>query len=172
MPYARRRLKKKGPRVSLKQNNLLKYRRGTHANGKLSKVWDNNKTILQNYERMGIIADTNHPEQTHKTDDPLIQFVPQEQVKNERILISCHDQTICRKLITKYGDDYEAMFRDIKLNPQQLTARQLEKQCEKYKKYLEMYDEKVPTKETKTEELKTEASEEKTNEEEDASLLD
>lgn len=64
------------------------------------------------------------------------------------------------------------MFRDIKLNPQQLTARQLEKQCEKYKKYLEMYDEKVPTKETKTEELKTEASEEKTNEEEDASLLD
>ena len=64
------------------------------------------------------------------------------------------------------------MFRDIKLNPQQLTARQLEKQCEKYKKYLEMYDEKVPTKETKTEEPKTEASEEKTNEEEDASLLD
>ena len=61
------------------------------------------------------------------------------------------------------------MFRDIKLNPQQLTARQLEKQCEKYKKYLEMYDEKVPTKETKTEEPKTEA---KTNEEEDASLLD
>ena len=39
-------------------------------------------------------------------------------------------------------------------------------------KYLEMYDEKVPTKETKTEEPKTEASEEKTNEEEDASLLD
>ena len=64
------------------------------------------------------------------------------------------------------------MFRDIKLNPQQLTARQLEKQCEKYKKDLEMYDEKVPTKETKTEEPKTEASEEKTNEEEDASLLD
>lgn len=64
------------------------------------------------------------------------------------------------------------MFRDIKLNPQQLTARQLEKQCEKYKKYLEMYDKKVPTKETKTEEPKTEASEEKTNEEEDASLLD
>ena len=65
------------------------------------------------------------------------------------------------------------MFRDIKLNPDQLTARQLEKLCEKYKKYLEMYDEKVPTKESNTEESKTETSkEEKTNDEEDASLLD
>ena len=62
------------------------------------------------------------------------------------------------------------MFRDIKLNPDQLTARQLEKLCEKYKKYLEMYDEKVPTKESKTEEPKTQES--RNDEDEDASLLD
>ena len=36
MPYARSRLKKKGTTVSLKQNNLLKYRRNTHAQGKLN----------------------------------------------------------------------------------------------------------------------------------------
>ena len=66
---------------------------------------------------MGIVADSNHPELTHKTENALIrivvlllwiiEFVPQEQVKNEKILLSCRDQTICRKLITKYGDDYD-----------------------------------------------------------------
>lgn len=38
------------------------------------------------------------------------------------------------------------MFHDIKLNPDQLTARQVEKMCDKYKKYLEMYGEKAPEK--------------------------
>lgn len=39
------------------------------------------------------------------------------------------------------------MFHDIKLNPDQLTAKQVEKMCNKYKKYLEMYGEKAPEKE-------------------------
>ena len=35
MPYARKNLKKKGPKVSLSQNNGLKWRKGTAAKGPL-----------------------------------------------------------------------------------------------------------------------------------------
>ncbi|RIB03982.1 ribosome biogenesis protein Nop16 [Gigaspora rosea] len=44
--------------------------------------------------------------------------------ENERLSIE--------KLINKYGDDYESMFRDIKLNVYQHTAAQLKKKCQKY----------------------------------------
>lgn len=35
MPYSRRNLKKKGPKVSLSQNNGIKYRKGTDVKGPL-----------------------------------------------------------------------------------------------------------------------------------------
>lgn len=35
MPYARRNLKHKGPKVSLKQNNRLKYRKGKFGSSKI-----------------------------------------------------------------------------------------------------------------------------------------
>jgi nucleolar protein 16 len=38
------------------------------------------------------------------------------------------------ELIQKYGDDYDAMFRDIKLNIYQHTAAQLKRKCQKYLK--------------------------------------
>ena len=28
-------------------------------------------------------------------------------MKSEKILMSCRDQSICRRLITKYGNDYD-----------------------------------------------------------------
>ncbi|CAG8637350.1 13301_t:CDS:2, partial [Ambispora leptoticha] len=39
-----------------------------------------------------------------------------------------------RECIAKYGDNYEAMFRDIKLNTHQHTANQIRKKCERYLK--------------------------------------
>ncbi|KAL1924571.1 uncharacterized protein VTP21DRAFT_4225 [Calcarisporiella thermophila] len=42
------------------------------------------------------------------------------------------EQKWVQSLIDKYGDDYEAMFRDIKMNKYQQTASQLRKRCEKY----------------------------------------
>ncbi|CAG8622066.1 7030_t:CDS:2 [Ambispora gerdemannii] len=41
-----------------------------------------------------------------------------------------------RECIAKYGDNYEAMFRDIKLNTYQHTANQIRKKCERYLKSL------------------------------------
>lgn len=48
MPYARRNLKKKGPKVSLSQNNGLKWRKGTAVVGPL-KV-DQNELNLKRRE--------------------------------------------------------------------------------------------------------------------------
>nr|CAG8505592.1 13819_t:CDS:2 [Entrophospora candida] len=39
-----------------------------------------------------------------------------------------------KKLIERYGEDYDAMFKDIKLNVYQHTKKQLKKKCEKYLK--------------------------------------
>ena len=86
---------------------------------------------------------------------------------------------ICRQLIEKYGDDSEAMARDIKKNPDQLTEGQLKRQIEKYKRFLAMYDEEIPEKKEIKETQPTKPKSEKKkkmmkemNEEEDASLLE
>ncbi|RHZ88456.1 hypothetical protein Glove_22g99 [Diversispora epigaea] len=42
------------------------------------------------------------------------------------------DKLFCKEMINKYGDDYHAMFKDIKLNIYQLTETQLKKKCERY----------------------------------------
>ncbi|CAG8500037.1 7886_t:CDS:2 [Acaulospora morrowiae] len=44
------------------------------------------------------------------------------------------EKRFCEELISKYGDDYQSMFRDIKLNVYQHTEAQLKKKCEKYLK--------------------------------------
>ncbi|CBK21179.2 uncharacterized protein [Blastocystis hominis] len=59
MPYARRNLRKKGPKVSLKQKNYIKFRKGAFGSQAIRKVWDNKKTIRQNYERLGLCTDVN-----------------------------------------------------------------------------------------------------------------
>ncbi|CAB4417583.1 hypothetical protein RhiirA5_310274 [Rhizophagus irregularis] len=44
------------------------------------------------------------------------------------------EKQFIEELIQKYGDDYDAMFRDIKLNIYQHTAAQLRKKCQRYLK--------------------------------------
>ncbi|CAG8809206.1 9612_t:CDS:1, partial [Dentiscutata erythropus] len=41
--------------------------------------------------------------------------------------LSENERRMVEKLINKYGEDYESMFRDIKLNVYQHTAAQLKK---------------------------------------------
>ncbi|RIA96622.1 ribosome biogenesis protein Nop16 [Glomus cerebriforme] len=44
------------------------------------------------------------------------------------------EKRFIEELIQKYGDDYDAMFRDMRLNIYQHTAAQLKKKCQKYLK--------------------------------------
>jgi nucleolar protein 16 len=51
-------------------------------------------------------------------------------VKQEKVLTE-HERDYIQKLVNKWGDDYDRMFMDIKLNVRQLTANQLEKMAQK-----------------------------------------
>ena len=55
-----------------------------------------------------------------------------EDVKKDEIIMSVYDQNYMKKLIEKHGDDLEAMFRDIKVNVDQLSVGQLRKKYDKY----------------------------------------
>ena len=50
--------------------------------------------------------------------------------------MSLFDQRYIKKLIEKYGDDYEGMLRDKKLNTNQLSVSQLRQQVKKYHRLL------------------------------------
>ena len=50
--------------------------------------------------------------------------------------MSLFDQRYIKKLIEKYGDDYEGMLRDKKLNTNQLSVSQLRQQVKKYQRLL------------------------------------
>lgn len=88
-------------------------------------------------------------EEAPKTAEPLIrrnvstclllEFVEMEEIKREDNIMSVYDQNYIKKLIEKHGDDVEAMFRDIKLNTNQLTVGQLKKKIEKYNRIQELY---------------------------------
>ena len=91
------------------------------------------------------------------------------------------DQQHVRKLIERYGDDYEvgycyldynwqAMFRDIKLNVDQWSVGQIKRKCALYKKLLAKIDERVAQKKEKEERKKEELMNK--NMEEDESLLE
>ncbi|KAK8792518.1 hypothetical protein WA538_000393 [Blastocystis sp. DL] len=144
MPYSRRNLKKKGTKVSLKQNNRLKFRKGKFGSEAVQKVWDNKKTLRQNYEKLGLVSDTNKMEEAKAPEHPLIEFVSTEDVKKDEIIMSVYDQNYMKKLIEKHGDDLEAMFRDIKVNVDQLSVGQLRKKYDKYMRLQEKFNATKP----------------------------
>ena len=59
--------------------------------------------------------------------------------------MSVYDQNYMKKLIEKHGDDIEAMFRDIKVNVDQLSVGQLKKKYDKYKRLQEAFNAPKPT---------------------------
>ena len=112
-------------------------------------MWDNTKTLRQNYEKLGLVANIKKMEEAPKTEEPLIrknermvldlEFIEAEEIKREDNIMSVYDQNYIKKLIDKHGDDVDAMFRDIKLNTNQLTVGQLKKKIEKYYRVQELY---------------------------------
>ena len=58
--------------------------------------------------------------------------------------MSVYDQNYMKKLIEKHGDDLEAMFRDIKVNVDQLSVGQLRKKYDKYMRWQEKFNATKP----------------------------
>ncbi|XP_020210058.1 nucleolar protein 16 [Cajanus cajan] len=117
-------------------------------------LWDAEGTVNHNYHSFGVLTDPNAiavPSPAPPTvdsgsdleEDDLKSALgkkrrdgrsapPQPLTAMQRIHIS--------RLVDKYGDDYQSMLMDIKLNPMQHSIGTLQKLCIRY----QMYQEKNP----------------------------
>lgn len=55
-----------------------------------------------------------------------------EEEKVKKVFFAKNERKYWARLIEKYGDDYKAMARDIKLNTHQHTKKKCEKKCKLY----------------------------------------
>lgn len=110
--------------------------------------WDNNLSLKTNYKKLGIAYDPNLAMATPNESfaNPIAQLLPKRNgIMTERLeylqslpppapyevkSMNVQEQYQLQRLIAAHEDDYEKMERDIKLNPTQSTARQLQKRIE------------------------------------------
>ena len=107
----------------------------------IRKMWDPSKSPSVNLASLGLVAKPNqdvHRQNTaaaipSETPDVIEMFdIPDsdelKRIKSERRLpLSEEDQKYIAKCMSKHGDDYSKMFRDIKTNYMQHTETQLKK---------------------------------------------
>jgi len=124
MPRPRKRKRK-----SLRQpsSNRAVVKKFNVADPQIRMRWNYKKTINQNYRDMGLMINPNSKAKI-KVQDPIDLKVP-EAAPPTRKRLSNLEIKYCERLIRKYGDDYRAMSRDIKLNNYQFTPSQLAKKC-------------------------------------------
>jgi nucleolar protein 16 len=130
----------------------------------LTLNWTKSKSLTENYKQLGLTSNPNantaqeieaekckslgldHQSLVMISDSASdVQLSSDlESIRNIEILpyqvksLPVWEQACLKQLISKYGNDYEAMQRDIKVNRYQWTARQLEKRIELYNKLLEI----------------------------------
>eukprot|EP01132_Coremiostelium_polycephalum_P004730 gene4730-5904_t len=102
----------------------------------VKRRWDHKKTLLENYALMGLKLDDKNQNQQALDKlgmecDPVKLNIPEDKGKKERGL-TFYDQHYYRDLMLKYGDDYEKMKLDSKLNYLLKTAGECEKACKKF----------------------------------------
>ena len=130
----------------------------------VAQNWDNNKTLKQNYQSMGIdmldaragrrkaerhakvaglLADNPgmglpaDPDATEPRPKSANMFFSKDESHfpyRAVKFLSMQEAHIIREMLEKHGNDYASMASDLKLNQQQLTAGQLRKKCEKFVK--------------------------------------
>eukprot|EP01118_Nematostelium_gracile_P012703 TRINITY_DN4679_c0_g1_i1.p1 TRINITY_DN4679_c0_g1~~TRINITY_DN4679_c0_g1_i1.p1 ORF type:complete len:191 (-),score=60.77 TRINITY_DN4679_c0_g1_i1:56-628(-) len=124
---------------------------------KIREIWDFKKTPDENYRNMGLLVSFEVPKQNPKEEEIVdleeMENIPGLKPGKETIFeelfpepapkpkkeekLSEEEQRYYKKLIDKYGDNYKAMSRDIKLNNYQHVESKLKKKCELYNsKYL------------------------------------
>jgi len=125
-------------------------------------LWSSKKTLIQNYEALGISYDPNKTltqlaaERALKDDElslsaaepaddkgkellSSILEVPEPKERKQRNL-GVRERVYMKRLWDKYGDNYNAMARDVKLNTMQYTKKHLKR---KIGIYLQSYQEKM-----------------------------
>jgi hypothetical protein len=109
----------------------------------LKEHWDFKKSASWNYANLGLAKDPNH----HRPDLPNLPATPAVPIielfdvpessnlkPSRRSLnpLSKIEEEYMVKCMAKYGDDYQRMFRDIKMNDMQHTEERLRKWGSRY----------------------------------------
>ena len=118
-------------------------------NSMCKKNWDPTKSATFNYSKMGLKSNINAEVNSRGIEDDIksnkveapsaieLFDVPIDRMKRETPITKDFQKYIA-KCFDKHGDDYESMFRDIKLNNMQHTPTALMKMG---KKFLSMKEE-------------------------------
>lgn len=156
---------------SKKHNLKRKNRDYTLSNQAIEFGWDKTLSKTQNYAKFGLTPTINVEESRL---DVAIKTLPDEKfaylpdVGEERgskfntKRVTYGEQKYLDDLTEKYGEDYEKMTWDLKLNPYQETASQLRKRIQKLREWraIEAKEKEEKEKQPKPEEKKEEKVEE------------
>ena len=103
----------------------------------VKQLWDTTKTPLENMALMGFAAnanknDTKANNNNNKANNnsiiELFDVPDSDNPKERRVLpLTQEEQEYMSKCMTKHGNDYGKMFRDIRVNDLQLTETKLQK---------------------------------------------
>ena len=125
MAWGKRRLRGRVPKTQRHKKKVGVQGRAVHAVDPLvAKRWDHRKTVKANYVAMGLTVDPNAPQPV--AENP-VEIKPAEWAGPREEYLTLAETITCRTLIMKHGSDYLKMWRDIKLNTQQLTRKQLQR---------------------------------------------
>ena len=109
----------------------------------IKKQWDPKKSYDQNMKSLGLVSQpgkmvtTKKDSELHPQEATVIELydVPNSDTlesRKKKRPQSADDQKYIARLLAKYGDDYTAMFRDIKINKMQYTESQLRKMASRF----------------------------------------
>ncbi|RDX89031.1 hypothetical protein CR513_29293, partial [Mucuna pruriens] len=112
--------------------------------------WDNQGTVNDNYHSYGVLSDPNSltadPSPTPQTidsgsdleEDDLKSALGKKRRDGRSALpqpLTAMQRAHIGRLVDKYGDDYQSMLMDVKLNPMQHSIGTLQKLCMRYHMY-------------------------------------
>lgn len=142
--------RRRGIRVSRRQQKNVKLRISNKLNDEIKKVYDKEKSPSENLETFGLRPDSNmfhdrsHPQKDGSApkSSKLAAFVgmaviPNGQglpvLKEKKNTMSDFESRYAKTNIDKHGDNYKAMERDMDTNFFQYTQAKMQKICEKYR---------------------------------------
>ncbi|KAL0584468.1 hypothetical protein ABG067_005647 [Albugo candida] len=141
MPRIRRR---NNVKVKRRLKPQRKYKNKFVGDQNIQKLWDHKKTVNQNYEKIGLLLNSNACKDLREAfsssngdasaEDTLYQvpdsdFLNERNPKRQKNHMSAEEIQYLRPLIAKHKENYKAMALDVKVNCYQWTENKLRRRC-------------------------------------------
>lgn len=129
--------RRRGTKVKQRAPKNIFQRMSAAVASNLKKVYDVDKSAEENLANMGLMADANAQGKATaaNANSAFVGYLTNYQNapnKERKTRLSDLDKLYVKKCMDKYGEDYKAMEKDMKLNYMQHTAKQMEKLVKKY----------------------------------------